>query len=188
MTTEPADHNTFNPYAAPQANVADLPGAAGDEPVFFPVGLAKLATMITVTFGFYSVYWFYRNWKSVQNLTGDKLNAPIRALFYPLTSYSMFEHIQAQGRRLQVDITINAGVLAIAIFVLGALWRLPDPYWVISFLGCVPLLPVQSEINRINRRIAPAADPNNRLRAWNVVAVIIGGILVALSIAGAFLG
>lgn len=178
----------LNPYAAPKSQVDDLSAPAQARPAFFPVGCLKLATMTLVTFGIYEMYWFYQNWKSVQRLTGEKLNAPVRAFFYPVTSYSMFRRIQEQGRRLQVDVGIRAGALAISVFGLTVLWRLPDPYWLVSLLTFLPLLSVQSEVNKINRRVAPDADRNERLRAWNVVAVVVGGLIWALAIVGAFSG
>ena len=188
MTTAPADPSARNPYAAPKSTVDDPTPVADERPAFFAVSLSKLAIMSLVTFGIYEIYWFYQNWKSVQRLTGENLNAPIRALFYPLTSYSLFRRIREQGQRLQVNVTINAGALALSVFVLNALWRLPDPYWLVSFLGFLPLLSVQSEVGKINRTLAPGADAKTRFGAWNVFAVVIGALLFILAILSLFLG
>jgi hypothetical protein len=188
MTVEPADPGAPNPYAAPKSRVDDLTAPAEARPAFFAVGLPKLAIMSLFTFGIYEIYWFYQNWRAVQRLTGEKLNAPIRAFFYPLTAYSLFRRIRQQAQRLQVDVTIKAGALAASLFVLTALWRLPDPYWLVSLLGFLPLLSVQSEVGKINRTVAPGADLNSRFRAWNVLAIVIGGLLFILVIVGSFFG
>ena len=34
-----------------------------ESPIFFPVSTLKLILMSIVTFGSYEIYWFYKNWK-----------------------------------------------------------------------------------------------------------------------------
>ena len=70
--------------------------------------------------------------------------------------------------------------------VTGALSRLPDPYWLVSLLMFFPLLPVQFAVNRINQEVAPGADPNSRFGAWNILMLIVGGVIIVLIIVGAF--
>jgi len=178
--------STFNPYAAPAAAVADAEPARG-EAIFFPVSLLKLSLMSVVTLGIYQIYWFYKNWKYVQRL-GDDVNAPLRALFYTLTSYGLFRRVREQAEAAQVGGNLQAGLLALMLFLLGALWRLPDPWWVVGLGAFLPLLPVQSTVNELNRRLAPQADPNVRFGGWNIVALIAGGILVLAALLGAFIG
>ena len=177
----------FNPYATPRAEVADA-AYAGTEPVFFPVSLLKLALMSLVTLGLYEIYWFYKNWKCVQQNDGDKVNAPIRAFFYPLVSYSLFKRIRDHADKAQVETGLQAGLLAITIFVLAALWRLPDPWWVVSMLGFLPLLPVQSTVNELNRKLVPQAPTNSHFSGWNIAGLVVGGILLVMALIGAFVG
>lgn len=175
--------SAVNPYAAPKAAVLDKPEIAAGEPLFFPVSLLKLALMSIATFGLYEVYWFYKNWKCVQRLDDARLNAPIRAIFYGLTSYWLFarmrEHaVRADGR------SIAAGPLALAVFVLSATWRLPDPWWLAGSLGFVPLLIVQRTANALNLAAAPDADRNSRFGGWNIAALVAGAIFLALVLIG----
>ena len=188
MANQSPIQTAFDPYATPKSRVGDVPAAEETRPMFFPVGLSKLTIMTVGTWGIYEFYWFYQNWKSVRQLTGEKLNAPVRALFYPLTSFSLFPRIRDQGQRLQVAFTVRPGVLATVVLLWNALWRLPDPYWIISFLGFVPLLYVQSAVNKINQQVAPGSNPNTRLGAWNIVALIAGAALLALVVVGMLLG
>jgi len=177
----------FNPYAAPAAAVADAAPASG-EALFFPVSRLKFALMSLATLGLYEIYWSYKNWKCVQENLGEKVNAPIRALFYPLTSYSLFKRIREQAGQAQLGEGLAAGPLALAVFLLSALSRLPDPWYIASLFAFLPMLPVQSAVNELNRKLAPQADSNASFSAWNIAGFAIGAILLFLALVGTFMG
>jgi hypothetical protein len=180
-------NEALNPYAAPSARVADVATPASDAAPLFAVGLSKLALMSVCTLGLYQFFWFYRQWKAIRERTGQPLSAGIRAFFYTLTSYYLFRAIAEQGRAAGVEVSLGAGWLAILVFVLSSMWRLPDPYSLIGFLSFVPLLLVQATVNDINRKLAPDADPNTRLRGWNIVALVLGGVVFILAVIGLLL-
>jgi len=186
MKAQAAEQEAFNPYAAPRAAVADavVPGV---EAVFFPVSLGKLALMSLGTLGLYQVYWFYKNWKCVQQNSGDKVSAPIRAVFYPLVSYPLFRRVRDRAAAAGVEGGLQAGLLALALFVLSMLWRLPDPWWLAGLAGFLPMLPVQSAVNEINARLAPQADPNARFSGGNIAGMIVGGLVLLLAVVGMLL-
>jgi hypothetical protein len=180
------DPVTFNPYAAPKAQVDDVSILRAGEPVFFPVGRLKLTLMTLATFNLYVIYWFYRNWKHLQKLTGKQVSAVLRSVFYALTAYFLFRGMRRQADAMDV-VFPPAGLLALVVLALASLWRLPDPWWLITFLGFLPLLPVQSAVNDMNRKAAPDADPNDRFRGSNVAVLLVGGLLFVMAVLGAFL-
>jgi hypothetical protein len=83
-------------------------------------------------------------------------------------------------------ISLPAGSLALAVLALALAANLPDPYWPVTLLSFVVLFPVQSAVNRVNRQLAPDADPNARFSGWNIAGVIIGGLLVAFAVFSMF--
>ena len=186
-TSQTAGASAFNPYAAPTAAVADAVPAGG-EAVFFPVSLLKLTLMSIATLGLYHLYWFYKNWKCVQQNYGEDVNAPIRAFFYPFAAYPLFTRIRDHARRAQVPGTLQAGMLALTLFILAMASRMPDPWWLASLGIFLPMLPVQSTVNEINRKLAPQADRNTRFSGWNIVALALASILVVLGLIGTFFG
>jgi hypothetical protein len=175
---------SVNPYATPDAPVDDV-GVGAAQDTFFAVGVGKLAVMSFVTLGFYELFWCYWQWKAASRISGEKLLAPVRALFAGVTSYFLFKRINAQGERHGVSIA--AGPLAFAFFIMTALWRLPDPYWLICEFSFLPLLPVQAAINRINAETAPDLDPNTRFSGWNIFGIVVGLVFFALVIVGMFI-
>ena len=172
-----------NPYAPPRTQVEDAAVQAG----YFAVSRRKLVLMSFVTLNIYVLYWFYQNWKAMQ-AAGENLNAPVRAIFYPFTAYYLFRHVRDRGEALGIAAgSFPAGVLAFALLVLSGAGRLPEPWWLITFLGVLTLLPVQTLINEINARVAPEADRNERFTGWNIFGLIAGGLFFAFVVVASFL-
>jgi hypothetical protein len=66
-------------------------------------------------------------------------------------------------------------------------WRLPDPYWLVSLLGFLPVLVAQRSVNGLNAAVAPDAPRNASYSGLNVVAIVIGGLLLLFAILGTIL-
>lgn len=186
MKDEALEEGDFNPYAAPAAKVQDAGVASASEPAFFAVSGLKLVLMSLVTLSLYEIYWFYKNWKCVQRTLGEDVNAPIRAPFYPLLSYALFRRIREHARQNGVEPGFPAGFLAVTVFLFAVLVRLPDPWWLLTYLGFLPLLTVQKAVNALNRELAPEADANTRFTGWNIFGLVVGGILFAMAVLGSF--
>ncbi len=168
-----------NPYATPEAPIAmEAEGAASA--VFFQVGAMKLAVMYVATWGFYEIYWFYKNFRSMQAQGHNIWPAP-RALFFGITAYSLFKAVRERNP------SFSAGYLAVAVFLFSGAANLPIPWFLIYLLGFLPLLPVRNAIEQINHELAPDSDPNTRIRGWNYVVVVIGCLWLLLVLVGVFL-
>jgi hypothetical protein len=155
-------------------------------PVFFPVSRLKLAVLSISTLGLYEFYWFYKNWQLVNQREGGSLSPFWRACFAPLFSYSLFRRI-AESAVAQQCASTNPGLLAIAWFIIFILWRLPDPYWLLSTFTFVPLLTVQSTIAQLNQKLAPGSDPNHRFTPAAIAVSVVGGAVFLLAAVGSFL-
>jgi len=186
MAIDPSSASAADPYAVPKAKVEDAAPAAEGGSAYFPVSLLKLGVMCLATFNIYQIYWSYKNWKNAQRLANSNANAPIRAFFYGLTSYWLFRHIGDHAKSAEPGLSLPAGPLALAVLALALAANLPDPYWLLTLLGFLPLLPVQAAVIRVNVQRAPDADPNARFSGWNIAGVVLGGLLVALAVVGMF--
>ena len=185
MTLEAVD-NGINPYAAPKARVEAPAVLSAVQPVFFQVGILKLAVMSIVTLGLYQLYWFYKNWKCVER-HGEEVNAPVRAFFYPLTSYWLFRRIRDRAATAGGDPQVEAGAMAIMLAVFTAFGSLSGLACLFSFFNVLPLLHVQAAVNKLNRKLTPGVDENSRLRGWNIVALAVGVPFLVLGVIGSFM-
>ena len=181
---------TLNPYAPPGAAVADIlpPEDVATDPPFFAVSMTKLLVMDIFTFNLYDIYWFYKHWQRIAEREREPLWPLARAIFAVFYCYPLFARVRDHERAGEVGSQLYALPLAAAFIVCSLTWRLPDPYGWISLVAFVFTLPVQHYANRLNDLTTPSHDRNARFTAWNWVAILVGGPLILLAIAGAFFG
>ena len=177
-----------NPYASPDFRVADLPSRqASSESPFFAVSLSKLVIMSVCTLGLYEIYWFYRNWRCIRHREQSNIAPALRALVALFYCYQCFARVRAYDIEKNGSSSLAAGSLAVGWIVATLLWKLPDPYWWLSLLAFVFLLPVQARANRLNAQVSPLHKRNASVRGWDWLAVIPGGALLLLAFLGTLL-
>jgi len=175
---------TTNPYAPPAAAVADIAGDT-QAPAYFPISPVKLLVMSFGTLGFYQYYWFYKNWKAHKDRTGEDIYPFWRTVFGVIFCYPLVRRIGEAATSHGVEVK-GLGWWAAAWIVPSLLWRLPDPYWLVTYLSIFALIPVQRVVNRINALVAPGHDANARLHGWNWLAVFPGLPVLGLAVWGSF--
>lgn len=169
---------------AGSVSVTNTPNLA--EPIYFPVSLFKLVVMDLCTLGLYQVYWFYKNWMLIKERERSNIIPALRAIFAVLFCYACFKRIRATGEEhLAMDLAI--GPLAAAWIIVTILWKLPDPYWLISFASIVFLLPIQNAVNQVNAKLSPNHNPNRQFSKANIAAIVVGGLVFVLGVIGTFL-
>lgn len=164
---------------------------APDKPVqnelrqaYFTVGAAKFSLMAVATFGIYQLYWFYRNWRIIRDRDKSRISPFWRASFAPFWTFSMGSRFTEEARAQNISLTLPVIALGVIYLVLNVLWRLPDPYWLVTFLAFVPLLPFDFAARRLNGGGQLAPPTFGRLSGWNVAWLVIGSILWLLAIVG----
>jgi hypothetical protein len=165
----------------------DSPAPVTPAPPYFAVATHKFVAMSICTFGIYELYWFYQMWKTIRDTTDETLRPFWRAFFAPIWAFALFRDIEGRAIVEEVPANWSPGMLAVAYIVAQLLLRLPDPWWLLSMLAFVPMLPVQRAAQAINRRCAPSSDPNARYSAANIVGLVVGGLLLSLVILGSFI-
>jgi serine/threonine protein kinase len=148
------------------------------EPMYFPVSITKLVVMSIVTLGLYQLYWGYKNWKSYKLRSNADIMPIARAIFGVFYTYPLFGHIARDAEQAQIK-SFPAGVLAIVWILLAAIApRLPDPFWLITFLSFCALIPVQKTINQLNQKAVPTHDQNRKFGILNWLAIVLMGLVV----------
>jgi hypothetical protein len=154
---------------------------------YFSVSPVKLVVMSVCTFGIYEIYWFYKHWGAIKKENNLDINPLARAIFAIFFCYDLFKRIQSAAALQKLKTFRAPRSLAIGWVIVNLLWRLPDPYWLVSFLSVLFLLPVQTTANALNLISDPGRNPNAKFTKWNIVGVVFGGLLWSLILVGLFL-
>ena len=75
--------------------------------------------------------------------------------------------------------------------VLSVVWRLPDPWWLVSTFAVLPLPPMQDTLQRINAAHGATSPGSARFNAasqiWFAVAGVLWLLVLVLVLAGMLL-
>ena len=157
----------------------------GDQkPIFFPVSKTKLVVMSISTLSMYDLYWFYKNWKLVKNRENLELKPFWRVFFAYFYCHSMFDRISNYSASSP---RFDSFVVAAFWIIVFLLWQLPNPYSLLATFSFFPLLIVQGYVSQINQEHSPDSNSNNSFSKWNILAIVIGGPLFALTIFASFI-
>ena len=141
---------------------------------YFPISAFKLVLMSVITFGIYELYWFYKNWKYVKQRDESEIWPFWRAVFSVFWFFPLIKDIDDHTKGGGSEPGIALGLLALGYFLLnGAGVRLPDPYWLISDLTVLCLLPIALQINRVNQASRAEVEANSRFRIWQIVVLLL---------------
>ncbi|MCC4595325.1 MFS transporter permease [Xanthomonas campestris pv. phormiicola] len=148
-----------NPYAVPAAALADAaPDAAPTDPLatlFAPSGI-KLALLCTTSFGWYALYWFYRNWQAIRLISGRRRIWPVWRSVFSLIW--IFACLRALDRLIGAHRRSVLGWWGPALAYVGlsllAAW--PTRLSFLALLSWTPLLAINRRLVRFSGRAACA--------------------------------
>lgn len=168
-------------YAPPAADIS-VPHAA--EAQYFTVGALKFTLMSITTFGLYPIYWFYRNWKLIRDRHELSIWPFWRAVFAPLWTFSMGRIMVDEGKERGIALDLSYSLLGVLYLLMNVMTRLPDPWWLISILSFVPLLPFDSTARLLNGNGTLAPPNYGRLTVWNIAWIVLGTLFLLLVFLG----
>ncbi len=178
---------TDNPYAAPVAALPDTAAAAAPaDPLstLFAPSAAKLALLCATSFGWYALYWFYRNWRALRLLSGRRRISPVwRSVFSLLWVFACF-------RELERIIGAQRGALvgwlgpALAYVCLSLLGVWPSALSLLTLLTWTPVLLVNQRLARFKQARGLPQSAAERFTAWTWAWLAIAGPLALLVLVG----
>ena len=154
---------------------------------YFEVGAAKFVAMSIVTWGLYDLYWAYQQWARIKERTHENLSPGLRAFFGHLWGFSLFKRIHADATSRGVSVEWASGLLGFLYLIMVAVWRLPDPWWLITVFAFIPIIPVVLTVSAIHDTLATHRDRNSRLSGGNVAGLIFGSLFLVLAVIGTFM-
>lgn len=172
-----------NVYATPESEVAATETITGNH--YFCVTTTKLAFMSIISGGIYLTYWFYKNWKLVQLHDAPAIRPVVRAFFAGFTSFYLFKRVKNTANEMDIETQFNGNAMAAGFLLVNFAGRLPDPFWLVSFLSFLFIHPVNQAIIKINTEANTNFQNNGSYTGWNWF-FIIGGALAWLMVIAAY--
>ncbi len=154
--------------------------------VFFQVGTVKLAMMCFFSFGFYGLFWIWKNWHYLKQHSNVQCLPWVRTLFSPLWVFSLFrfmiaEIVERGGQRP----SLGPGLLATSYIVGNLASRIPGIFGdVLGLFIILPLVMLQQQINALNG--GDEHTKNTKFSPLNWVLLVLSGLLWTLSYASTY--
>lgn len=137
-----------------------------DQSIFFYVSPLKLVVMSVATFGFYELFWFYKNWTYADEHTNRTFMPMISSIFRFLTLMGLMNEMTKAGAEAGQTKKLHGTFFAVLYFLLTVIGRS-------SGLDSLCLIPAQRYVNSLN---TDSPTPiNDKFSVVNWVAIVLGG-------------
>ena len=128
----------------------------GNEPLFYQVKPITALLMSLASWGLYTYWWHYKNWRLIKRNADATLSPLSRALFHPLFAYSLYDRVADTCD----DLRVRGGLLlrmlgtmhvfSIALMFGAAADLFPILSMLLYSLTILDLVVVQSSVVKIN--------------------------------------
>jgi hypothetical protein len=173
-----------NEENAVERNQNDLKKIIVPDQYFFNISLMKYCILAFFSFGLYNIYWFYRIWKTIKEKRLLNISAGARGFFGVIFVIPMVLEINKILKDIKKKRTLLPSAILWIIFMLLA--KLPEPYFLISLLSFVFLIPVHMALDTINKYYG-FERINKIIKLHEVIIVIFGSMIFILALCGLFL-
>ena len=163
---------------------------------YFSVSLSKFRNMYLLTFSFYCIYWFYKQWQLQNKYSSPNVMPIARAIFALFFTHSLVGRVKCSMENKNVSGSKSLSLYATAFVILIILSNVFSkmagtgeyPYyfdfiWVVFlYFSSFPLIEIQDNINALKGD--PLGKKNSNYTWQNVVIMITGGMIWVLFIIG----
>ncbi|MEM9217574.1 MAG: hypothetical protein AAGD25_24950 [Cyanobacteria bacterium P01_F01_bin.150] len=154
---------------------------------YFVISTTKFILMSLCTFGFYEVYWMYKNWKYIKIREQSDIMPFWRAFFSGIWTFSLGRKIKDHSAKVSAEIDLHPDSIGVLYLLTGALWRLPDPFGLLSCLSFIPLLSLQAGASKVNQVLEIRTNKYYNFSTTNYLILAFGTLLWLLIVVGAFI-
>jgi hypothetical protein len=152
------------------------------ETPYLPVARHKLIVMSLATLSLYQIYWFYQNFRRMDQRTGGGGSPFWRAIAAPLTAHGLFAHVRADAQSRFISVSWSSAGLAVIYLCLTLICFFDYPWWTLALGSVFALVPVHATMEAVNRKVAPNAARDDAYSVTNGVVIVLGVALTVLAL------
>jgi hypothetical protein len=149
------------------------------------ISVGRFTLLALATLGIYDLYWMYKQWVFLKEEKKQDISPFWRAFFSSLFSGVLASEIKTFLKEKNIIVTYSPVVIGISFFILSILYKLPDPYWLVSLFAFVAILPMVIGMNHYYEE----KDKHLEKRPfiwWEIVLICLGLIVFCFAIYGTF--
>jgi hypothetical protein len=149
------------------------------------ISLSKFILLSFITFGLYSIWWFYKSWRFFQQKENSDILPAVRAIFSIVFLYQLLSKILSFAKQKGYSGSYSSTLIFISFFFTNLLSRLPDPYWLISSLSFVFIIPPFKALNFAKQNSSDfIVSFQTSFNKNQIVLIVLGSIIWTLGIIG----
>ena len=185
-----------NIYQAPES---DLVTSDLEESQFYVVSNKKFLILFISTLGMYSIYWYYKNWKSYMENSNENIMPFWRAVFSIFFTHSLFRKLNEKALKNDQNHQFSNAALATFYVILTLGSQVTDqlaskgiglPVTQFLSLLTLPFLVIIFYKAQVTANIAsadPQGESNNSLTGANYLWIVIGLLMWVLTLSVYFM-
>lgn len=159
-----------------------------DRIVLESITKTKFINLDILSLGLYQIWWMYKVWRYYKEKNNLNIMPAARALFSIFFMYALIEKIQKDAKNKGYEKKYSSGGLFFLFIIFHLLSRLPDPFWIISFLGFLLFLQPLSAFNwAVDKSNYYKLNIRDGFNGKQIVILIVGGLFWLLLVISLFL-
>jgi hypothetical protein len=142
------------------------------------ISTSKFIVLTIVSFGLYPIWWVYKVWLFFKQRNKMDIMPVARAIFAIFFVHALFTEILQFAKKKGYDKIYDPGWLAVGYIILSLLSRLPEPFWMISLVSFVFMLPSFNALNYAKEQSTDFTVHQQESFNGKQIAVIVVGLLL----------
>lgn len=129
------------------------------------------------SFGWYQLYWIYKNWHFIKDRLNIKISPAKRTFFSLFFLYSLFKKIFVMAREKGYSKKYPIALFYIAAIFLAYASFLPMPYNLLSYLDLLVYIPFVKMLNYIYKQEEPDAKVRTFLSRGQKIFLLVSFLI-----------
>lgn len=157
-------------------------------PIQYIISTNKFIILNIFTFGLYHFWWIFKAWRFFLQKDQSDIMPAMRTIFTIIFLYPLFTKILDYAKEKNYSKDFPKPFLFIIYLLLSVISRVPDPYWLVSILSFVCLIPAFKALNyaKLNSQEFETIE-HSKWSTNYVVTIIMGAIFWMLILYGLYL-
>ncbi|MEB3754744.1 DUF4234 domain-containing protein [Acinetobacter sp. MD2(2019)] len=152
------------------------------------ISLKKFIFLSILTFGIYDIWWIFTAWRFFQQKDQLKIMPALRSIFCIFFLYQLFNKIKKFSNETGHTQDYSSGLLFVGYIFTSMLYKLPDPFWLISFASIVFLIQPFQALNAAKiKSAAVMVIEGKSLSKPEIILIILFSIFWILVVLGLFI-